>query len=266
MLFIKRLSPLVLALSTLTVAATAWAGDEKNVIATVNGKPIYQEAYDEYVRSQAAGAQAKDRERIINELVSRELVYQDAKRKKLQKRDEVRKQLEAAEQAILLNAAIEDAMKAKPITEDELKKEYDQQVAKFAVKEFKARHILLKTEDEAKEVIAELDKSKGANFEKLAKERSTGPSGKNGGDLGWFAANQMVPAFSQAVQSMKKGTYSKTPVQTQFGWHVILKEDERAAEPPSFEAAKPQLTNIARQRRLGEYIEGLKKKAKIDIR
>ena len=172
--------------------------------------------------------------------------------------------LEAVRQNLILGAALEKAMTSPAITDAELKKMYDSRVAEFNVKEYKARHILVKSKDEAEKVITELDM--GGDFAELAKKKSTGPTGKNGGDLGWFAPQQMVPEFSQAVSQLEKGKYTKSPVQTKFGWHVIKLEDTRSAEPPTFDQVKPQLKKVAEQSRANDYLQSLKAKAKIDIK
>ncbi len=154
--------------------------------------------------------------------------------------------------------------KKNPVSDKELRKEYDSKVAGANLKEYKARHILLKSEADAKSVIAELDS--GANFAELAKSKSTGPTAKNGGDLGWFKPNQMVPPFAQAVSEMKKGSYTKKPVKTQFGWHVIKLEDERKLTPPKFEEVKEQIRSIKTNQKIQQYVIELRKKAKVDIK
>lgn len=258
---------LLLPLATLALLAAApmtHAADE--VLATVNGTKITQQDYDVYLREHVkGGANANvNRQRVIDELVSRELVYQDALKQKLDKRKDVLEQLERIRHNLILAAAIDEANKRKPISDDELKALYQEQLKKFNVQEYKARHILLKEKSEAEKVITELDL--GGNFAELAKKYSTGPTAKDGGDLGWFAPQQMVPEFGQAVVQLEKGKYTKAPVQTKFGWHVIMLEDTRSAEPPTFEQVKGNLTNLVQQRRLNEYIESLRGKADIKIK
>ena len=154
------------------------------------------------------------------------------------------------------------AMDIQP-TEEELKKAYDEVVKEVKQTQYKARHILVKEEAEAKKLIAELDKK--ADFAELAKKHSIGPAGKNGGDLDWFSAGQMVKPFSDAAAALEKGAYTKTPVQTQFGWHVILLEDIRTAEPPSFEDAKPQLVAAIQRAKIGEQIIELRKTTTLEL-
>ncbi|MGW8228158.1 MAG: peptidyl-prolyl cis-trans isomerase [Gammaproteobacteria bacterium] len=249
-----------------TLPVTGFTADES--VAVVNGKPISQKTYDFYLRQLQAERPnanlAGNRQLIINELVNRELLYQDAVKKKLDKDPEVAFALDQLRMNTMIQANVGKIAAGMNITDDMLKKEYDEKIAKADISEYKARHILLKTEDDAKAVIKELDN--GAVFSDVAKAKSTGPTGPDGGDLGWFKAGQMVPSFAQALTQMQKGTYSKQPVQTQFGWHVILLEDTRKATPPKFEDVKPQLANMMRGQQINAYIENLRKSAKVDLK
>jgi len=253
---------LLVAAATLTFTGYAMAADSNAVLATVNGSKITQKDYDQYIQLNSQGAQMA-KGRVIDELVSRELVYQDALKQKLDKDKDVKAQIEALRTNIILGAALSKAVKSKPISDKELKKVYDEKVGNFKLTEYKARHILLKTKEDAEKVVTELDM--GGDFADLAKKRSTGPSAKQGGDLGWFAAQQMVPEFSQVLVQLDKGKYTKTPVQTKFGWHVIKLEDTRDAKPPTFDEVKPKLQQSIEQQRLSDYIKGLREKAKIKI-
>jgi peptidyl-prolyl cis-trans isomerase C len=267
---IMRIRLYGITLGSLLVAATlpvtGFTADES--VAVVNGKPISQKTYDFYLRQLQAERPnanlAGNRQLIINELVNRELLYQDAVKKKLDKDPEVAFALEQLRMNTMIQANVGKIAGGMNITDDMLKKEYDEKIAKADISEYKARHILLKTEDDAKAVIKELDN--GAVFSDVAKAKSTGPTGPDGGDLGWFKAGQMVPSFAQALTQMQKGTYSKQPVQTQFGWHVILLEDTRKATPPKFEDVKPQLANMMRGQQINAYIENLRKSAKVDLK
>jgi peptidyl-prolyl cis-trans isomerase C len=249
-----------------TLPATGFAADEP--VAVVNGKPITLKTYEFFLRQlQAERPNANlsgNRQLVINELVNRELIYQDAVKKKLDKDPEVAFALEQLRKNTMIQANVGKVANGVDISDAKLKKEYDEKIATADVSEYKARHILLKTEADAKAVIKELDG--GAVFSDVAKAKSTGPTGPEGGDLGWFKAGQMVPPFAQALAKMKKGTYSKQPVQTQFGWHVILLEDTRKATPPKFEEVKPQLANMMRGQQVNAYIENLRKNAKVEIK
>ncbi len=150
------------------------------------------------------------------------------------------------------------------ITQDETKARFEKEIAAAtAEKEVDARHILLKTEDEAKAVIAELDK--GKDFAELAKAKSTGPSGANGGTLGFFGKGQMVPEFEEAAFALEKGAYTKNPVKTQFGWHVILKQDERDVEPPKFEDVQNQIRQILLREKYIALVKSNRAKFKVEI-
>ena len=253
-------------LLAVTLPVTAYAAEEP--VAIVNGKPITQETYTFFLRQLQAERPnanlAGNRQQVINELVNRELIYQDAVKKKLDKDPEVAFALEQLRKNTMIQANVGKVAEAVDVSDAKLKKEYDEKIAKADVSEYKARHILLKTEADAKAVIKELDS--GAVFSDVAKAKSTGPTGPEGGDLGWFKAGQMVPPFAQALTKMKKGTYSKQPVQTQFGWHVIYLEDTRKATPPKFEDVKPQLANMMRGQEVNAYIANLRKNAKVEIK
>lgn len=253
------------SLLAITLPVTGFAAD---AVAIVNGKPITFQTYEFFLRQlQAEQPNANlsgNRQLVINELVNRELIYQDAVKKKLDKDPEVAFALEQLRKNTMIQANVGKVANNVDVSDAKLKKEYDEKIAKADVSEYKARHILLKTEADAKAVIKELDG--GAVFSDVAKAKSTGPTGPEGGDLGWFKASQMVPPFAQALTKMKKGTYSKQPVQTQFGWHVILLEDTRKATPPKFEDVKPQLANMMRGQQVNAYIANLRKNAKVEIK
>lgn len=263
----SRITRLLTGACILLASASLYAADDSNkVVATVNGKPITQRTVDEYVKmrnSRQPNAPASQ-EQVVNELVNSELLYQQALKEKLEKKPDIRHAIELQRKNVLITAALREYLEKHPISEAELKKEYDKRVAASNVEEYKARHILTKTEAEAKDIIAQLNK--GADFAKLAKEKSIGPSAKQGGDLGWFTVDRMVPEFSAAVAKLKKGEYTKEPVKTQFGWHVIQLEDERKMEPPSFDQVKGQLANMLRNQQVHTYINELRNKAKIDIK
>ncbi len=255
---------ILITLFSFYILQTASASD---AIATVNGKPISNKIYEAYLKYKQAKTPGfdpvKDKQVVIDELVSRELMYQDALKRKLDKNPEITYQIEQQRINLLIKHAIREATKDNPITEAEMKKEYEAQIKNADLKEFKASHVLLKTEKEAEKIVSELDK--GKKIADLAKAFSTGPTGKNGGDLGWFSTSQMVPEFAQTVSEMKKGTYTKTPVQTKFGWHVIYLEDARKREAPTYDSVKRQIALILQNKRVKEYSDKLKAKAKIEI-
>lgn len=231
-----------------------------DVLATVNGKPIYQSDLDTYLNHNDVGNQGN--ERVLEELIAREIVKQDAEKKGLDKSKAMQAELRWSRAQVLLNAAVEAELDANPITDADIKALYDQEVKNFNATEYKARHILLDSEGKAKEMINKLDN--GADFAELAKEHSTGPSGPEGGDLGWFAPQQMVPPFSAAVSKLSKGGYTRNPVKTQFGYHVIKLDDTRTPAPPSMEQVRPQLEKALKQQRIARYLESLKNAADVE--
>ncbi len=237
-------------------------GDQ--VIAVVNGTVLTMRDLAAYARTAQTRGQQISREEALKGIIDRELVYQDALGKGLDKLPNVASELNNQRRTVMANVAIGEMLNGKPPNEAEMRKFYDENVGKQRLKEYKASHILLETEGEAKAVITELDK--GGQFAELAKSKSTGPTGSKGGDLGWFTPNQMVPSFSAAAAGLQKGKYTKVPVQTQFGWHVILLEDTRDVQPPKFEDVRERITDALQNDRIGAYVQELRDKAKIETK
>lgn len=258
---------LVMGLSLSVVGCNEQAGKTKEkgeVLATVNGETITEGELSDYRKARPDLARVQNQEALLDELVTQTIVYQEALRQKLDKDPEVLNELEMLRTSVLASAAVRKAMNDDPVTDEELRAEYDNLKERMVTTEFKASHILVKEEELANKLIKQLDK--GADFAKLAKEHSTDTSAQNGGDLGWFNPQQMVPPFSQALVQLEKGTYTKQPVKTQFGWHIIKLEDSRRSEPPAFEEIKGRLEQMLKQRKIREYIQALKDKADISIK
>ena len=271
----KMIIPLLVAGTALLAGCDQKATDstsatpaisKADAVAVVNGQYIPKTTLAELEKeiAERGHGQTFPKEKLIEELIQRELLVQDAIQKQLDKSAEVIAQLESARKTLLTQAGVQNFIKANPVTDAEIKAEYDSKVAGENGIEYKARHILVKTEDEAKKLIAELDK--GADFAKLANKNSLdAKESQNGGDLGWFVAGQMVAPFSEAVAKLEKGKYTKTPVQTQFGWHVILREDSRKQTPPPLEAVKEQLMPYLQRKKVQNMVETLRKQAKVEI-
>jgi len=236
---------------------------EDTVIATVNGSKIMRSTLDGYLKILNKSGGKADTNTAVDDLVATEIAVQEAAKTDILERPDVKKALSDYKRNVLLKVWTKEKVDSFEISDDEIKKAYEDRVTKLASKEYNARHILVKTEDEAKAIIKELEG--GADFAKLAKEKSTGPSGSNGGSLGWFKAQTMVPAFANAVKSMKKGEFSKEPVKTQFGYHVIKLEDSRDAKLPPLESLKPQLKRVIAQTKMMDFMKGLKEKADVKI-
>ena len=246
--------------------STAPAVAKEDAIAEVNGVYIAKATLTELEKeiAERSHGQKFPKEKLIEELIQRELLVQDANKKQLGNSAEIIAQLDSAKKSLLTQADVQNFIKSNPVTDAEIKTEYDAKVAGENGTEYKARHILVKTEDEAKKIITELDK--GGDFAKIANKVSLdGKDTQNGGDLGWFVASQMVAPFSDAVIKLDKGQYTKTPVQTQFGWHVILREDSRAQTPPSLDSVKEQLLPYLQRKKVQDFVEGLRKSAKVEI-
>jgi peptidyl-prolyl cis-trans isomerase C len=202
-------------------------------------------------------ATAEQREAILQEITDIYLLTtQPVAEELLSTSDKLRAQLELQKRATIAQAVAEDFLAKNQATEEEILEQYEAQIQLAPPLQFKARHILVETQDDAAGLITKLDE--GAEFVELAQTHSTGPSGPSGGDLGWFSPEQMVKPFSDAVAALEDGAYTAQPVQTQFGWHVILREESRANEPPTLESVRPVIKQNVEQTKLQEYIEGLR--------
>lgn len=257
------LKPASLLAVTALVAAPVFAQN----VATVNGKGIPASKVEQIVKQEVAQSQGRLtdspqlREQIKKALIAREVMVQEADKQGFGSKADVKAALENARQSIIINAMIADWVKKNPVSDAMVKAEYDKAKAQMGDKEYHARHILVPTEQEAKDLIAKI--KAGSKFEDLAKANSKDGSAANGGDLDWASPANYVPEFSNAMVALKKGEVTAAPVKSQFGYHIIKLEDTRAAKFPTLEEAKPQITQGIQQRRLQEYRDSLVKKAKI---
>ena len=233
---------------------------------SVNGVLIPNAYFDAMNRERETAGQPASAEfanAMKDELVNREILSQAAKKKGLDKSPTVAAQMDMARQAVLIRAFFEDYVKANPISDAQLKADYDKYVVQLGDKEFKVRHILVDKEDDAKAIIASL--KRGETFEKLAKEKSKDTGSKdNGGDLDWAPAGRYVPEFATAVKAQAKGQLSETPVKTPFGYHVIRVDDSRAMKVPSFDEVKDKFRQQAQQEQVAALVQDLRGKAKIE--
>lgn len=239
--------------------------DILDAVAIVNGAYISKESLENltqeiHQRSPGTTFAQKD---LIEELIQRKLLLNESKKYNLTDAPEVAKKIRELTNTVLAQSALHHFLKTHEISDEELKAEYDKQVIDGGGEEYKARHILVKTEAEAKAIISSLDQ--GSDFVTLAKEKSMGPSAVNGGDLGWFSPQQMVPPFTAAVVALENGQHSKTAVKTDFGWHIIIREDSRAKQAPAFEAIKKQLLPTLQRQKVQEYLAGLRDSAEVDF-
>lgn len=256
----KRLATLALACA---LAAPVYA----QTLATVNGKAIPQKQFDELITLLVERGETDTpelRERVKQELINGAVFVQAAEKAGLDKKADVRQELDLARQNILAHALMADYLAKNPVTDAQVLARYEEiKAAQAGRQEYKLRHILVKDEADAKKLITDIQ-AKRTSFEAAAKKSSIDPgSGQNGGELGWGPATNYVPEFATAVESMKKGEITKTPVQTQFGWHVIEVEDTRALQFPTMDSVRPQIEDMLRQQSLAKMRDDLLKSATI---
>ena len=262
---LSKLATALLFSALLSVPAIAAEKAKGNAFATVNGVAIPQSTADAFIAEQKAqGAQESPelKNAVKEELVRRELLTQEAKKKGLDKKPAIAAQAELARQAIYIRAYIQDFVKANPISEAQLKSDYETIKAQLGGTEYKTRHILVEKEDDAKAIIVNL--KKGAKFDELAKQSKDPGSKENGGDLGWSSSASYVKPFAEALAKLEKGKYTEAPVKTDFGYHVIMLEDSRPLSPPVFDTIKPQLAQRAQQVQIEKLVTDLRTKAKVE--
>jgi peptidyl-prolyl cis-trans isomerase C len=263
---------LIAASLALAAAALAPLAVQAQNIAVVNGKPVPKARVDtivSQVQKQAAARNQQvppDLEKMVRDkVVTDEILSQEAERRGLGASAEFKSQMELARQSILIGLLSQDLDKTTKVSDADVQKEYDKFKAQASGTEYKARHILVEKEDEAKAIIAQL--KAGAKFEDLAKKNSKDPgSAPNGGDLDFAAPGSYVPEFSQAMTALKKGEYTETPVKTQFGYHIIKLEDTRAAQFPPLADVKPQIQQRLAQQKAAAFRDELRAKAKTDYK
>lgn len=256
------LAATVAALGALSLPAVA-----QNV-ATVNGKPVPKARVDLLISQITKSGQPRSPEmetKVKDEVVLREIFMQEAEKRGLAAAPDYKAQMELARQSLLIRALFEDYAKKNPVTEVEAKAEYDKFKAQATGTEFRARHILVEKEDEAKALIKQLNG--GAKFEDLASKNSKDSgSATNGGDLGWSAPDAYVPEFSAAMAKLKAGEMTQEPVKSQFGFHIIKLEETRQAQFPAFDDVKGQIMQRLSQQKVAEFQEELRTKAKTDYK
>ncbi|MGI9215715.1 MAG: peptidylprolyl isomerase [Hydrogenophaga sp.] len=245
------------------ISAAPWVMAQN--VAIVNGKAVPTARVDVLAQQMAAGGRPVDeavRAQLKEEVILREIFMQEAQKRGIAASPEYRNQMELARQTILIRTLFADWQKKNPVTDAEIQAEYDKFASANAGKEFRARHILVEKEDEAKAIIAAI--KGGANFADLAKQKSKDPgSGANGGDLDWANAASYVTEFSEAMVKLDKGQMTETPVKSQFGWHIIRVDDVRQAKLPALEEIKPQIAQQMQQQKMAEYQKALREKAKV---
>lgn len=232
-------------------------------VTTVNGEAIDSSVLDVYMQNRIDKPLDQitpdERETLTSELADIYLLSTQDSAADLEKDPQVAAQIELQKRGVLAQAVATRFFAENQVSEEEIRAEYSEQVKFAPPLQFKARHILVTTQAAAAETIKQLDE--GADFEELAKEKSTGPSAPNGGDLGWFSPNQMVTPFSDTVAALENGEYTSAPVQTEFGWHVIMREDVRETEAPTLDSVRDVIIQSVQQRKFQEHLESLRASA-----
>jgi peptidyl-prolyl cis-trans isomerase C len=238
----------------LAASGVVWAQTDAGVSIDATVFNIYLETR---IQKPADQATAEETALVRDELTDIYLLSEEPRAKALKQDPRMQAQMELQSRAMLAQAVATDFVTSNPATDEEMRALYDEQIKLAPPMEFKARHILVETQSEAQALVTELEG--GADFAELASAKSTGPSASSGGDLGWFPPDRMVAEFSTAVQGLNNGEFTKTPVQTQFGWHVILREDSRESAPPPYDSVADILKQQVENKKLRDYMSGLRK-------
>ncbi|MFZ4479142.1 MAG: foldase protein PrsA [Rhodoferax sp.] len=254
------------ALATVVVLGTSVQFASAQNLAIVNGKAVPTSRLDTLAQQIARSGRPVTPEmqnQLKDEVIAREIFIQEAQKQGLDTTDDFRVQMELARQTLLIRELFGNYQKANPVSDQEVQAEYDKFVAANSGKEYRARHILVETEDQAKAIIVQL--KKGGKFEDIAKKSSKDPgSAAKGGDLDWANAGNYVAEFSEALSKLAKGKMTETPVKTQFGYHIIRVDDIRDAQLPKFDDVKAQVAQQLTQQKMSKYQEELRAKAKVE--
>ena len=265
---------LVATLTLISVTACSQEGANNDAaglgsarVAVVNGQPVAESVLRMYAltaeRKNLEEMSPEDRERVLDDLIGLQLLAQQATKDGLTSSRTLAAQVELQRLRLVANAMATDYIEKNPPSDADIQAIYDENLPRLVGEQYKARHILVATKEEAESVIAQL--RQGSDFVALAEERADGPTGPNGGALDWFTLDSMPPAFAAAVTAMTVGSYSAEPVQTDFGFHVILLEETRKQEPPGLADIRDELANAAQRKRLEDYIKALRESATVTI-
>ena len=251
--------------ATILLSSSALA-EEPKVIVEVDNFNLNTMHFAYFAAKQTPDGEptAEQQIKLLNELVNTFILSNSAEGQALAQQPDLAAAIDVSRARLITQALIENTLENSPVTDAEIKAVYDEQYTGKTKQEFKARHILVRTEDEAKALIKQLDD--GADFAQLAKEHSTGPSSSAGGDLGWFEKDMMVKPFADAVASMTNGTHSSSPVKTQFGWHIILREDAKDLGAVVLAQVKDDIVSLLRTQKLRSLINKLRENAKVEVK
>lgn len=251
------------ACSGQSAPASSTDPEPENVVARVDGQPISAAALDAQVQAMSARGQPVQRPRALENLINLTVLGAEAERQGLPEQPDVAAEIERQRAALLAQHLVRAELAELDLGEDDLRQAYAERVEEMEGREYKASHILLDEQAQAQSVIEQL--AEGADFKALAREHSTGPTGESGGDLGWFQADQMVGPFADAVRALEPGSYTAEPVQTRFGWHVVLLEDVREMQKPAFEDIQGEIRDDLVSEHVQSYIQSLRDQAEVEI-
>jgi peptidyl-prolyl cis-trans isomerase C len=236
-------------------------------VATVDGKRLPESVFRIYalnaLQRNADDLSSEERARAIEDLVYVLVLSNEGEKRGIPAERAMAAELELIRLQSIAREVTERFREQNPPSDAEIRALYDENLPRLSARQYHARHILVATEEEAVGLIAQIDG--GGDFAALANEHSSDGDGKSGGDLGWFTAESMVQPFGEAVRTMEDGTYTPTPVQTQYGWHVIKVEESREGQPPDIESLRAELTSAVERRKLDEYIRGLREGAVVEL-
>ncbi len=260
----KLLYPLLLSVLATPAFAESGKSTDKKVVASINGKNVYaQELIMTAEQNKIDYSILNDQQKsqLLNGLINRIIVASEAKKHKLDKDADIKLRLEALKDSVLAAAMLEKKTQEIKVSDTDIKKYYEEKITTQHQKEYKARHILVEEEKDAKKIVKDI--RAGKDFGALAQEKSKDKgSAVKGGDLGWFNPQAMVPSFAEAVKKATKGKVTD-PVKSQFGWHVILVDDSKDIAPPSLEDSKEQIRQMMTKEKISAYLDGLRTKYKI---
>lgn len=251
------------ACSGQSAPASSTDPEPENVVARVDGQPISAAALDAQVQAMSARGQPVQRPRALENLINLMVLSAEAERQGLPEQPDVAAEIERQRAALLAQHLVRAELSELDLSEDDLRQAYAERIEEMEGREYKASHILLDEQAQAQSVIEQL--AEGADFKALAREHSTGPTGESGGSLGWFQADQMVGPFADAVRALEPGSYTAEPVQTRFGWHVVLLEDVREMQKPAFEDIQGEIRNDLVSEHVQSYIQSLRDQAEVEI-
>jgi len=237
-----------------------------NIVVTINGRALDEKSFKDYIAQRHAGSKEKpdiSDARLLDEFINYELAIQDAESLKLDNKPEIIRELETHRKNILASAAFQNYVTTNPLTEEQMRKDYEARMSELTLTEYNLRHILLSNADDATTVMAAL--KEGADFFSLVKKYSTGPSASEGGLLGWQSEFDLLPEFKAPVAKLEKGQHATTPVKTRFGWHIIYLDDKRVNPPPKYEEVKDRVKQVLQRNQIEKYLVQLRSKAVITL-